>query len=576
MKAQSRILLTSPYWDVQNGKGVELFDLYTSRLTRGQGIFTQSGYCPYTALHLLAQNIDLPATVLEYPTEEVFLKEIRRGYDWVGITLSAIDTATVIRMCAQIREHSPLSRIVVGGCGVPALKESLAIDFSLQPAPQKTALVDFLCEGEGMGYLRSLLGQPAIQKVRQGVPPTSGGLPWLPYTVQAANIVAGLGCPHRCFFCSTSHFYRGRHIELADAQAIFEDLKRQWQKHPRLRTALLYDEDFFMDKAKVMELGELIRADKEFGLRKLNYFSLGSLSSLEQYSPEELALSGVSLIWIGVESLFAELKKLGRRQMQQIFDSLHEHGIGTIGSWIVGWDVQDPANIEADLEAFIQLEPTLAQISILTPMPGTPLWQSLKKHHKLEPYFDWSRAHLYALNFRHPQLDEQACLRLVERGYSELNARYGPTILRDFWIHLNGLKFCLNSRNRFLYEDKAACHRQALFESFAVLKAIETLACHPSVRESASSAIEEYRRLVGTVDWRLKLSQSFVSFKARRIQKSGSEPRTRKPLTRRYQYDAGRTVKVTYPCKPFLRFWKAAHGAFEKLLYRFFGAVKRT
>jgi len=200
MKAQSRILLTSPYWDVQNGKGVELFDLYTSRLTRGQGIFTQSGYCPYTALHLLAQNIALRATVLEYPTEEAFLKEIRRGYDWVGITLSAIDTATVIRMCAQLREHSPRSRIVVGGCGVPALKEALSVDSSLQ------SLVDFLCEGEGIGYLRSLLGQPAIQKIRQDAPPSAGGLPWLPHTVQAANIVAGLGCPHRCFFCSTSHF----------------------------------------------------------------------------------------------------------------------------------------------------------------------------------------------------------------------------------------------------------------------------------------------------------------------------------------------------------------------------------
>jgi hypothetical protein len=332
--------------------------------------------------------------------------------------------------------------------------------------------------------------------------------------------------------------------------------------------ALIFDEDFFRDKSKVMKLGELICSDRDFGLRKINYFTFGALSSLEQYSPEELVLSGVSVIWIGVESLFSQLHKLGHHRTKQIFASLHEHGIATIGSWIVGLDAQCPDNIDADLEAFIQLQPTLAQISFLTPMPGTPLWDSLKQDQRLKEDFDWSRAHLYALNFLHPELDEQTCLKLVERGHSELNARYGPTVLRDFWVHLNGLKFCLNSDNRFFREDKAACHRRALAESFAILKSIGMFAANSSVQESVFSAIDEYQRLVGPINWRLNLAQLLVPFKARYAQKSDREPRMPKPLTRRYQYNKG-TVKLTFPGKPGLKFGEKGNEILANLIYLF-------
>jgi hypothetical protein len=565
VKSQSKILLCSPYCDFQDSLGIELLDLYASRLTRGQGMFTQTGYHPYTALHLLARNIDAPATVLEYPTEKTFLKEVRRGYEWVGITLSAIDAATVLRMCKQIREYSPHSQIVVGGCGAPALKEELAAHYGQQ---SERPLVDFLCEGEGVEYLRSLLGQQAIQKIRQYSTFSDVGWSWIPYTYQTASIVAGLGCPNQCFFCSTSHFYKGKHIELADAETIFGCMKKAWRKHPRLRMAVIYDEDFFRDKAKVMKLGELIRSDKEFGLRKLNYMTFGSLSSLEQYSQEELALSGATVAWVGAESVFATLRKLGQHQTQQMFDSLHEHGISTVGSWIVGLDVHESGNIEIDLEAFIQLKPTLAQISILTPMAGTPLWRSLREDGRLMPDFDWSRAHAYALNFHHPDMDESTCLEVIERGYKELNSRYGPTLLRDFWVHLNGLKFCLSSQNRFLREDKAECHRKALSEAFTVLKSIKMLAANPSVQESASRAIEEYQQLVGRINWRLKLIESSLYFRARIAQRHSSVPRVSKPSTRKYQYD-GERAKIKYPGKPMLKFWKAVYRMFQNLLYAF-------
>lgn len=558
------ILLTSSCCDYQDDTGIELLDMYASRLTRGQGVFTQSGYYPYSALHLLAQNIDIPSTVLEYPSERIFIRELRRGYEWIGITLSAIDTEVVLKMCEQVRKYSPHSKIVIGGCGISALKEAME-EYPKQPG--KT-LVDFFCEGEGVKYLRSLLGQPAIQKIRQYNPFSYVSWPGIPYSYQAANIIAGLGCPNQCFFCSTSHFFGGKHIEIADAETIFEYMKKAWREHPRLRMAVIFDEDFFRNKDKVTKLGKLIRSDTEFGLKKLNYFSFGSLESLEQYSSEELVLNGVSAIWIGAESLFVDLKKLGQRRTQKTFDSLYEHGISTIGSWIIGLGGHHSGNIEEDLEAFIQLRPILAQLSILTPMPGTPLWEDLKMNNELMPKFDWARAHLHSLNFHHPKLDEEYCIDIIERGHRELNSRYGPTALRDFWVHINGLKFCLNSQNRLLRENKAECHRAALSESFSILKSIEILSKNTAIRQNAKLAVREYKQLVGDINWHLKFAQSVVYIGSRMAQGWESKNKIRKPPMRKYQYN-GDMVDMTYPENLMFGVWDTLYKLFQNFSYSF-------
>lgn len=108
-----------------------------------------------------------------------------------------------------------------------------------------------------------------------------------------------------------------------------------------------------------------------------------------------------------------------------------------------------------------------------------------------------------------------------------------------------------------------------------MLKAVAMLSCEPSVRESALAAIEEYQQLVGKVDWRLKLTQSFVLFKAQKVKRSGNEPHTRIPLTRKYQYSQGK-MKLTYPGKPWLRLLKPFYSVSEGFVYRFFKSSART
>ena len=94
------------------------------RFVAEQELFSVHANIPYFPLHFLAQNINVPSVVLEWPTEEEFIAELNSDdYDYVGISFKCIDLYSVARMIGIIREVSPKSKIVLGGYGTLALGE---------------------------------------------------------------------------------------------------------------------------------------------------------------------------------------------------------------------------------------------------------------------------------------------------------------------------------------------------------------------------------------------------------------------------------------------------------------------
>src|SRR3990172_8804021 len=94
-----------------------LTDLTSQRFTKGQDIFTLSGHMHCHAVHILAQNISAPPRVLEFPHWEDFEEEVKKGYDYVGVSYFSNHTATVEEMCRRVKELSPRSKVVLGSLG---------------------------------------------------------------------------------------------------------------------------------------------------------------------------------------------------------------------------------------------------------------------------------------------------------------------------------------------------------------------------------------------------------------------------------------------------------------------------
>jgi radical SAM superfamily enzyme YgiQ (UPF0313 family) len=79
---------------------------------------------------------------------------------------------------------------------------------------------------------------------------------------------------------------------------------------------------------------------------------------------------------------------------------LHDHGISVWGSFVFGFDTDDPEVFERTVEFAIDMKLTMASFAVLTPYPGTQLYRRLLAERRLvDPQWwlrdDVSRGHPY-------------------------------------------------------------------------------------------------------------------------------------------------------------------------------------
>ena len=99
------------------------YELLYRQVTRAQGIFSPRTVNVQFSLDYIAENLDAPTVVLQYPSKRELIKELKKGYDYVGISFLMAIFHKVKDMVALIREHSPKTKIILGGYGtIPLLR----------------------------------------------------------------------------------------------------------------------------------------------------------------------------------------------------------------------------------------------------------------------------------------------------------------------------------------------------------------------------------------------------------------------------------------------------------------------
>ena len=410
-------------------------ELFHAQVTRSQGIFSlRSTYISY-GLEYIAKNISTPTVVLQYPTMEQFKKELKKGYEFVGISFVIATFGKLEKMCRMVREISPDSKIVLGGYGTML--------------PECDALGDYVCRGEGVDFMRQLLQESHGDEPKKHVVySTLGKIAGFPL-MKGAVILAGLGCPHGCEFCSTSHYHKTKHIPLLKTGAdLFEEVKRVKETLNRKDMPVgIIEEDFLMQKERATEYLECIKRENVLPAR-ISCFA--SAYSISQWDPDDLVRMGIEVIWIGVESAHANYKKLKGLDIRGIFDSLHSRGINTLASLIIGHDFHTEENIWSDFEYLVSLKPSLSQTLILTPTCSTPLFNRFKAEGRLldidHKYFDG-----FHLAFKHPHISKTKMESLILEFYEEEYRQLGPSAVRFIEKQFAGYLRYKDSPDPFLF-----------------------------------------------------------------------------------------------------------------------------
>ena len=367
----TKVLLTSVFKpfgidDMYSRKG-SIVEIFHNQLTVHQGIFSIRGYYNSYGINVIGANIDTPTTVLDFPTLDRFRRELKKGYDIVGISSLAVNIQKVKRMAEEVRRISPKSKIVLGGFCAAAENIERIVD------------VDYVCIGEGISFMRDLLGKAEEFKFRHPTVLSEAirilGVPMF-FNNKHPYIIAGLGCSYGCGFCTPSHFFGKKHIEyLKSGKEIFEVAQHLSKISHSNTFTVIGDDNFLLSEERAMELREqMLKHDAPY-----NYFIFASADKLINYDPVVLAEMGINAVWIGRETKFVHYGKNYQLDLKLMVANLRKHGIKTTMSSMLMVDQHTKENIFEDIDDHIDTKPVFSQFAQFSPAPGTPLYDRIKE-----------------------------------------------------------------------------------------------------------------------------------------------------------------------------------------------------
>src|SRR4030043_2322131 len=212
------------------------------------------------------------------------------------------------------------------------------------------------------------------------------------------------GCPHHCDFCGVSKFfgfrYRNRPIN-----HIERELKTLFQNGPVMNPVLkkilsLFSKDlpYFLKRRLLYIIDSNVAGDKRFCLDFLSllkefdllWYGHAPVSiAFDQKLLEGFSQSGCIAMNIGFESFsIKNLKTMGKGFNQpsryaEAVERIHDHGIGIMGTFIVGLDDDDPDVFQQIIDFCIDHNLDWALAFIMAPYPGTESFLRLEKEGRI-------------------------------------------------------------------------------------------------------------------------------------------------------------------------------------------------
>jgi len=457
---QSKILLTSvfgPYArdDEFGSRLINPMELYHNQVTRTQGPFSLRMFHRSWGIMLIQANIEAPCSVLDFPTRDRFIEEIKKTpYNIIGISAIMPNIAKVHEMCRLIREYQPKAIIVIGG------------HISNLTDIEKRADFDYVVKGDGVAWFRKFLGEKTDRPIKH--PKTLSGINTRTMGLNvrrkkgevAATLIPSVGCPMGCNFCSTSAMFggKGKFVNYYETGDELFEVMCELEKDLEIRAFFVMDENFLMHKKRALRVLELM---EEHG-KSWSLYVFSSARILQSYTIEQLVGLGISWVWMGLEGKNSQYEKLAGIDTFELVRYYHSHGIRILGSSIIGLENHTPENIHEAIDYAVAHDTDFHQFMLYTPIPGTPLHA---EHTAKGTILDWrdpdyDEADMHGqlkFNYIHSHIKDGAESKYLVEAFDRDFYVNGPSVLRIARTTLEGWKRYKNHPNkriqaRFAYE----------------------------------------------------------------------------------------------------------------------------
>lgn len=195
------------------------------------------------------------------------------------------------------------------------------------------------------------------------------------------------GCPNDCDFCSVTTF-NGRTYRQRPVEEVLDELEGL-----NCRYFFFIDDNILGYGKKAQERAiQLFRWMKERGLSKPWACQVGIDFVSNPEVLESAQKAGCVVAFIGFESVNEETLqsmhkvrnlKVGVRNYKDVIRRIHDHGIGVHGALVFGGDGDKKDVFHRTIEFILDSKMDSAQLTLLTPLPGTRLYGRLRQEGRL-------------------------------------------------------------------------------------------------------------------------------------------------------------------------------------------------
>ena len=415
----------------------------------------------YLASCLLKVEADLQIGIIDgsiLDKDEYYKKISNIEADIVGVSVTIVELSQALMIPNMVKEKD--AKFIIGGPGVVDLPSSRFYESGYS----------VICYGEGEKTIVELVnaiknGLPledikGISYLDKGfeikTPPREPikNLDEIPFParelldmekylstfkknlgVRFASIISSRGCPFSCRFCDKASF--GNTIRFMSPSRIIEEMKILYEIYGA--EIVFFEEDLFtINRRRVLEFCRLMEKDLPGKL-------WGAQSRVDTVDKEMLAQmkhAGCTYLIFGVESGSQKiLDLLGKgitiEQIENAFKWVNEIGIEAGMFLMIGIPGETQEDIEMTKRILAKSEPTFLDLALLTPIPGTKIYEMTK--HLIRDGIDFSNYNFTESVYRKDIFDvklEDHNREIMDFFFATSKDSVDPR-MSIFWINAN-------------------------------------------------------------------------------------------------------------------------------------------
>jgi len=238
-----------------------------------------------------------------------------------------------------------------------------------------------------------------------------------------ASVITTRGCPNKCVYCSSSHFW-GTRVRFRSPENVVEEIE-SLQRAYGTREIFFKDDTFTFSPVRTERICDLIMS-KGIDIKWSCYARVNTIS---EPLLRKMVKAGCFALDFGIESGNQEVlnrihKNITLDQARAAVALSKRLGVMVYASFMFGLPSEDMKKAKETIDFAVEISPDIAQFFITTPFPGTELYAEAVEKGWIKEIVSWGRLNIITnREYRNDDLDNGQIHMLMSMAYKRFYFR---------------------------------------------------------------------------------------------------------------------------------------------------------